>query len=80
MNTKGDHLQDLMDYLPALSALVVFVAGYADLKANQKSIRNDVDNFIMRYDRERQEDSRQTREMFREIRGDIKTLLNRGDV
>lgn len=70
-------LKDLLDWWPALGAFVAFIAGYADLKSNHNSVRKEMETFVNRYDRERYEDNRQTREMFKEIRDDIKILLQR---
>jgi hypothetical protein len=70
-------LQELLEYWPIGAAVVAFIAGYTDLKADHRSLRRDFDNASKRQEKERHDDNELTREMFKEIRNDVKLLLQR---
>jgi hypothetical protein len=70
---KDDNAVDVfLNYWPMIGAAVAFIAGYTELKVNHKSLRSDFDGEKTRRDRERATDAELTRDMFREIRADIK--------
>jgi len=70
-------MEEIINYWPIGAAIVAFIAGYTDLKADHRSLRRDFDSASKRHDQERREDNELTREMFKEIRTDVKQLLQR---
>lgn len=70
-------LDFIKDYWFLLLALVGFASGYAELKANHKGLRKDHDDFVRRHDQQRVEDNARQEGMLKEVRDDIKLLLQR---
>ena len=70
-------MNEIIEYWPFLAAGAAFIGGYSNLKSDHNALRRDFDAAQKRHDQERRDDNQLTREMFAEIRNDVKTLLQR---
>jgi hypothetical protein len=70
-------IKEVLDYWPLITASIFFIAGYTELKSRSKSNEAGIKELGDRINSQRKEDLERTENMLGEIRGDIKTLLQR---